>query len=42
MTNILKIALLNEEEKLACIIVAYYEIALEEEMIVRAISNSNY
>ena len=42
MTNILKIALQKEEEKLACIITAYYEIALEEEMIVRAITNSNY
>lgn len=42
MTNILKIALSKNEEKIACIISAYYEIALEEEMIVRAISKDNY
>lgn len=42
MTNILKIALQKEDEKVACIITAYYEIALEEEMIVRAITNNNY
>jgi hypothetical protein len=42
MTNILKIALQKDEEKLACIITAYYEINLEEEMIVRAITNNNY
>lgn len=42
MTNVLKIALSKDEEKIACIITAYYEIALEEEMIVRAISKENY
>jgi hypothetical protein len=42
MTNILKIALQKDEEKLACIITAYYEINLEEEMIVRAITSNNY
>ena len=42
MTNVLKIALQKDEEKLACIITAYYEIALEEEMIVRAIALGNY
>jgi len=42
MTNVLKIALQKEEEKLACIITAYYEISLEEEMIIRALTNENY
>jgi hypothetical protein len=42
MTNVLKIALQKEEEKLACIITAYYEIALEEEMIIRALSSPSY
>lgn len=42
MTNTLKIALQKEEEKIACIIVAYYEIALEEEMIIRALSGNSY
>lgn len=42
MTNILKIALQKEEEKIACVITAYYEIDLQEEMIIRAITNNNY
>ena len=42
MTNVLKIALQKEEEKLACIITAYYEVALEEEMIIRALTSENY
>lgn len=42
MKNILKIAFSNNEEKIACIITAYYEIDLEEEMIIRAIANDNY
>jgi hypothetical protein len=42
MTNILKIALQHEEEKLSCIIVAYYEISLEVDMIVRALTHANY
>ena len=42
MTNILKLALYNNEEKLSCIIVAYYEIELAEEMVVRAIANDNF
>ena len=42
MTNVLKIALLKEEETLACIITAYYEVILEEEMIIRAMTNENY
>jgi len=42
MTNVLKIALSKDEEMLACIITAYYEVVLEEEMIVRALANENY
>jgi hypothetical protein len=42
MSNVLKIALQKDEEKLACIIVSYYEVALEEEMVVRALANENY
>lgn len=42
MTNVLKIALWKEEEKIACIITAYYEISIEEEMIAKAISDDYY
>lgn len=42
MTNIIKIALQKGEEKLACVMVAYYEISLEETMIIRALANNNF
>lgn len=42
MTNVLKISLQGGEERISCIITAYYEVALEEEMIVRALANQNY
>ena len=42
MTNVLKIALQKDEEKIACIITAYYEVALEEEMIIRAVALSSF
>ena len=42
MTNVLKIALQKEEEKLSCVITAYYEIAIEEDMVVRALDLHNY
>lgn len=42
MTNVLKIALQKDEEKISCIITAYYEVSLEEEMIIRALANYNY
>ena len=42
MTNVLKIALYKDEEKLACIITAYYEINLEEEMIVKEIHAESF
>lgn len=42
MTNVLKIALQKEEEKLSCIIIAYYEVTIEQEMIIKALSMDNY
>lgn len=42
MTNVLKISLQKEEEKLACVITAFYEVALDQEMIMRAITSENY
>jgi hypothetical protein len=42
MTNVLKIALQKEEEQLACIITAYYEVIIEQEMIIKALSMDNY
>ncbi len=42
MTNVLKIALQKEEEKLACIIIAYYEVTIEQEIIIKALSMDNY
>jgi hypothetical protein len=38
MTNVLKIALQLEEVTLACVITAYYEFTLEQEMIIKALS----
>lgn len=42
MTNILKIALQKEEELIACIITAYYEVTLEQEMLIKALSMDNF
>ena len=42
MTNILKIALQKEEEMIACIITAYYEVTLEQEMLIKALSMDNF
>mmetsp|Transcript_39182 Transcript_39182/g.37575 ORF Transcript_39182/g.37575 Transcript_39182/m.37575 type:complete len:160 (+) Transcript_39182:813-1292(+) len=42
ITNILKIALTNDEEKLSCLITAYYEVALEEDIILKALSSQWY
>jgi hypothetical protein len=42
MTNILKIALQKGEERLACIITAYYNISVKEDMIGRALINGNF
>lgn len=42
ITNILKIILFKDEEKISCIIAAYYEFSLEETMIAKALSQDNY
>ena len=42
MTNVLKIALQKDEEKLSCIITAYYEVIIEQDMIIKALSIDNY
>jgi len=42
MANILKILLYRGEEKLACLLTAYYEISLDEEMIFTAVENKQY
>eukprot|EP00347_Sterkiella_histriomuscorum_P022855 403336899 len=42
MTNILKILLFKQEEKLACMLTAYYELAIDDDMIFRAIENMHY
>ena len=36
-TNVMRIALNMQEEKIACMLVAYYFIKIDEEMILRAI-----
>lgn len=40
VTNILKIALKKREEKIACLITAYYEIKVDEEMLIKALSEN--
>ena len=42
MTNVLKIALQLEEEMLACVITAFYEVNVEQEMIIKALSMNNF
>lgn len=42
LTNILKILLFKGEEKLACVLTAYYEIALEEDIIYRAVEHGHF
>jgi hypothetical protein len=42
MANIVKILLYRGEEKLACLLTAYYEIALDREMIRAALNSKNY
>jgi hypothetical protein len=37
MANVLKIALFKKEEKIACLITAFYNITIEEDMIFSAI-----
>ena len=40
--NIIKIFLYRGEEKLACMLTAYYEISIDEEMYLMAIENGNF
>lgn len=42
MTNILMIALQKSEEKIACIITAYYEIEIDINIIVKALLDNQY
>jgi hypothetical protein len=42
LTNILKIALSKDEERVACMITAYYEINLDEEMLITALATEQY
>lgn len=42
MTNVLKMAIEKDEEKLACIITAYYEVELNEDMIIKALTSENF
>lgn len=39
MQNIIKILLFKDEEKVACILTAFYELSLDEDMIFKAIEN---
>lgn len=38
MTNILKIALTRDEDKLSSIIISYYEVSLDEDMLIKALA----
>ncbi len=42
MTNILKISLQKEEERIACMVTAYYEINLDEDMLIQALATEQY
>jgi hypothetical protein len=42
MTNILKVILQRNEEKIGCVITAYYELEIDEEMIFKAITNEHF
>jgi len=39
-TNVMRIALNMQEEKIACLLVAYYYIKIDEEMILRAVKTA--
>jgi len=39
-TNVLRIALNMYEEKIACLIVAFYQVRIEEEMLLRAVKTN--
>jgi len=42
MTAILKIALQKNEEKIACILTAYYELNMSKDFIFRGITNDHF
>ena len=42
MANIVKILLYRDETKLACFLTAYYELAVDEEMIIYAIEQKEF
>ena len=42
MTNVLKLCLLKDEEKLACVIIAYYEVNLDEDMFIKALATNKF
>ena len=42
MSQILKVTLEKDEEKLSCIIISYYEINLDEDLLVKALSQDRY
>jgi hypothetical protein len=42
MANVVKILLYRGEEKLACLLTAYYEISIDEEMIISAIDHGHF
>lgn len=42
MTDILKIILFKNDEKLACLLTAFYEIAIDDDMLFRALEKNNF
>lgn len=42
MANLIKILLFRKEEKLACLLTAYYEISIDNGLIFQAIHNKQY
>lgn len=36
-TNILRISLNMQEEKIACLLIAYYSVKIDEDMVLRAV-----
>lgn len=39
-TNVMRIALNMQEEKIACLIAAHYSVKIDEEMILRAVKTA--
>lgn len=39
-TNVMRIALNMQEEKIACLLIAYYCVKVDEEMILRAVKTA--